>query len=167
MAFNVQDATGEIADANAYIALTFLNSWLDDAGAVNTYLDPAKQQAIVQATRYIDSKYCFSGRKLNYDPEDAQTTEFPRDETDPAIYLWLERATAEYAKFILEGGSLWSSQETSELGITRAKEKVDVLETDYSYSGSTSSRNFASVPIADKLISNSGWLSGKGIITRT
>lgn len=173
MAFNVQDDTGTIEDANAYIAVAFLTSWLTDIGITTSYTDAQKQTAIVQATRYIDSVYEFAGNKVNDEDDDfEQTTEFPRESynDDAGIELWLQRATAEYAKYILENGAetLWGNVAVDESNIKRLKEKVDKLEIDTEYLGGSGSQNYASVPIADNLIRKSGWLiSGSGgIITR-
>lgn len=170
MAFTVQNDDGTVVNANAYIEVSFLDSWLDDIGAVNTYETADKQKAIVQATRFIDSVYRFAGQKVNHEEEDDQTTEFPREDNTQTsmIYLWLKRSTAEYAKFILENGieTLWNNQSTSDLGIVRAKEKVADIETDYSYLGSTGSNRYASVPIAEKLIYNSGWIGSSGVVER-
>lgn len=168
----VQDETGLIANANSYIATTFLDTWLTSIGITTSYTEDQKNAAVITATRYIDSIYEFAGTKVN-DDEDVfvQTTEFPRetDTEDSGIRLWLQRATAEYAKFILVNGaeSLWNNVSTDDMGISRLKEKVADLEIDTSYSGSSSGQAVASVPIADNLIRKSGWLANSsGVITR-
>lgn len=106
MAFVVEDGTGTVATANAYISTAEMDSyWLDRGTDLSTFSNTVKQQAIVRATDYIDltNDDDFMGRRLL----STQPLEFPRAclyaNNDPfctpvtGIPVKLKHATAEYA----------------------------------------------------------------------
>lgn len=74
MTVNVQDDTGDVANANAYVSVADFKSYHDDRG--NTYVndDTKIGQAIIRATMYLDARFRFFGVKLT----STQTTEWPR-----------------------------------------------------------------------------------------
>lgn len=150
MAFIVEDGTN-VENANAYVTVEFADSYFEDKG--NTFWDSLtteqKQQRIVVATQYIDSRWYgqFKGNMFY----EKQSLEFPRtvwveEEPDPQdpeqtievpfMPLALLRACSEYAINVDEESmSLAVNFETSETGsaIKRKKEQVGTLQTDTEY----------------------------------
>lgn len=76
MTLVVQDNTGSVEGANAYISVATFKAYHDDRG--NSYAgsdDTAIEQAIIRATDYLDQRFYYVGEKrLGRD----QTTEWPR-----------------------------------------------------------------------------------------
>lgn len=159
MAFTVQDDTGLIAGANAYIDVAYLEAyWTDRNVDLSGQSTEAKEAAIIQATSYIDQRYTYKGYKLNgY----SQTTEFPREylyvyqgtskEPVEGIPREVKDACCEYAKRVIDGTTL--QQDANPDGsIKKIKEKIDVIETDIEYCGCGSSGGFIAYPTADNLL---------------
>jgi hypothetical protein len=169
MAFTVQDDTGLIAGANAYIDVAYLEAyWLDRNIDISSQSAEAKQAAIINATDYIDQRYLYNGYKLNgY----SQTTEFPRGElyvcvgSTPelieGIPVEVKDACCEYAYRVIQGTDL-QPDANPEGSIKKIKEKVDVLETDIEYCGCGSTGGFISYPAADNRLSIFTNTSSKG-----
>lgn len=104
MAFSVQDENGSVADANAYIDVTFFTSYHADRAQTYTGDTAAIQAAIVRATQYLDTRFTFVG----YAPSEDQTTQWPRidardnnDRYRTGIPREIKNATAEYARIAL------------------------------------------------------------------
>lgn len=102
MALIVQDNTGAVAGANAYITVQQFKNYHADRGAdTSAFDDEAIEAAIVRATDYLDQRFNFVGKKrLGRD----QTTEWPRtDAWDRDRYYIndippeVKEACAEYA----------------------------------------------------------------------
>ncbi len=102
MVLIVQDNTGSVPGANAYISVQDFKSYHDDRGqSYNGHTDAQIEAAIVRATDYIDQRFVFVGKKrLGRD----QTTEWPRtDAWDRDRYYItdippeVKEACAEYA----------------------------------------------------------------------
>lgn len=76
MVLIVQDNTGSVPGANAYISVQDFKSYHDDRGqSYDGHTDAQIEAAIVRATDYIDQRFVFVGKKrLGRD----QTTEWPR-----------------------------------------------------------------------------------------
>lgn len=101
MAFLVQDDSGSVAGANAYLTVAEFKAYHDDRG--NSYVgfdDTAIQRAIVKATDYMDRRFSFVG----YQEGEEQRTMWPRidafDEDDHLVEGIPDRvkeACAEYA----------------------------------------------------------------------
>lgn len=75
MGITVQDDTGTVVGANAYIDVAAFKAYHDDRG--NVYApatDPQIAQAIIRATDYLDSRFRFRGIML----VQGQTTQWPR-----------------------------------------------------------------------------------------
>jgi hypothetical protein len=163
MAFSVQNDTGTVTDANAYITVTeYRTYWTDRGVDTSSQDDTVVEGLIVQATQYIDTRYQYNGEKLTGRD---QTTEFPR------AYLYdgycnlvegvpreVKNACAEYA---YNGATtpLGNTYTASEQGIKKEFDKVDVLETEREYVGakvSTSTWNIYQV--ADNILTNSGFV---------
>lgn len=77
MALVVQDDTGAVVGANAYISVAEFKAYHDDRG--NDYSgaadDTAIEYAIVQGTDYIDQRFVYVGQKIGGRD---QVTEWPR-----------------------------------------------------------------------------------------
>jgi hypothetical protein len=141
MAFTLQDDTGLVTDANAYIDATFYKTYQGDRGVdVTLFTDPEVQQAIIIATDYIDTRFRYVGDRQN-DRSD-QTTEWPRlDAVDRdhrllnGIPLVVKQACAEYTLFQLTNGPLFVTTTNSATGraIKRSFSKVDVIEEETEY----------------------------------
>lgn len=86
MVLTVQDDTGTVANANAYIDVAAFKAYHDDRG--NTYgTDDTKiEQAIVKATDYLDSRFRFIGVKL----ASPQTTQWPRQAGTSVFLPWAD-----------------------------------------------------------------------------
>lgn len=77
MTLIVQDNTGSVADANAYITVAEFKAYHDDRGGDYSGAadDAAIEAAIIRATDYLDQRFNFVGKKrLGRD----QTTAWPR-----------------------------------------------------------------------------------------
>ena len=105
MAFTVQDDSGAVPNANAYIDVDFFKGYIDDrqgSDAYGDYEDGQIERAIVVATDYVDNRFKYVGdRSLG---SDVQTTQWPRDVAFDAdgrqqngIPDAVKKATAEYA----------------------------------------------------------------------
>lgn len=101
-AFNVQNDTGTVADANAYVSLDYFKQYHLDRGRTFTLTDDAIQAGIVRSTDYVDGRFGdrFAGSPLT----DTQTTQFPRQcayydsgRQIEGIPVELKKAIAEYA----------------------------------------------------------------------
>lgn len=60
MAFTVETGAG-LAAANSYASIETLTTFCSDRGLTAPASDALKQQALIAASEYIDSKYAFSG----------------------------------------------------------------------------------------------------------
>lgn len=157
MAFTVQDDTGTVEDANAYIDVAYFESYCDDRGLdYSAYDSTQKEQAIVRGTAYLDQKFDWSGWKLNgY----SQTTEHPRDgvycygDKIEGIAREVKKSTAEYA-FRSLSDALAPDQADKNGLITKTKKKVDVIEKEITYQEGSQS-GYISYPTADNIINSS------------
>lgn len=173
MAFIVEDGTN-VENANAYVSLEFADSYFGDRGNTvwSAMTTEEKQQRIVVATQYIDTRWYgrFKGDRFY----DEQSLDFPRDvwvkeEQDPEdpsqtievpfMPVNLLKACCEYAINVDEETmSLSVNFETSETGgaIKRKKEQVGTLQTDTEYfsSGTEKGSVWATYTLADGLMAS-------------
>ena len=172
MNFIVEDGTN-VPNANAYVTVEFADSYFEDRGmtAWGALTTLEKQQRIVIATQYIDTRWYgqFKGQPFY----DDQSLQFPRDfwtriaidpETDaeietPFMPVPLLQACCEYAFAVnSETMSLAGNFETSETGgsIKRKKEQVGTLQTDTEYfsKGTELGSVWATYTIADNLMTS-------------
>lgn len=171
MAFSVQDDSGSVADANAYIDVAYYKAYHTDRGAASVlnsdYSDAEVRQAIVKATDYLDSRYSYVGSKR----VQTQTTQWPRfDAVDRDEYvvtgipLQVKQACAELAlSELLSPSSLFPAVPTdsSGLAVKKVREKLDVLETETEYFGSNDPNAALRPPVfytADWRLKRSGLL---------
>lgn len=153
MAFVVEDGTGKV-DANSYGSVAGADAYFADRG-VTTWVgsDTVKQQALVKATDYIDTRFSTKFKGYVLYPDVPQALAFPRTAFDgmPVVLL---KATYEYALRSL-AKPLAPDPATSSVGgaITSQKKKVGPLETETHYAEGTSSVTvFQPYPMADALI---------------
>lgn len=76
MALIVQDNTGAVAGANAYITVEEFKTYHTDRGnSFADFTDPQIEAAVIRATDYLDQRFSFVGKKRRGRD---QTTEWPR-----------------------------------------------------------------------------------------
>lgn len=170
VAFIVEDGTN-VENANAYVTLEYADAYFTDRGNDSwlAFTTEQKQQRIVVATQYIDTRWFGELKGKPFYEE--QSLEFPRDvwcrtaldpETQqemqtPYIPTALLKACCEYAINVDEETmSLSGVFETSETGgaIKRKKEQVGTLQTDTEYfsSGTEQGSIWAVYALADSLM---------------
>ena len=163
MAFTVQDDTGTVEDANAYITVAAFIAYFADRNITIAVDDDVNQAAIIRATAYVDQRFCYKGSKLEgYD----QTTQWPRQQSDyGGVYVGddlvegipreVEQATAEYAyRAYLDADGEVQPDPTVDANTKIKRDKLDVMETETEYfSHSTSLPNY---PTADNILKRSG-----------
>lgn len=163
MAFTLQDDTGTVSGANAYISVSEYKSYWADRGIdLSAVATADAEAAIVKATQYIDTRFEYYGLPLNGRD---QTTQFPRQylydswgNSIDGIPREVKNACAEYAYY---DGTVTLSQTitSSEQGVTKKRDKVDVLEEERTYSSSSGSSSTWNIyQIADAILSNSGFV---------
>jgi hypothetical protein len=163
MAFNVQNDTGTVTDANAYITVAeFRSYWTDRNTDTSSLDDTTVEGLIVEATQYIDTRFDYNGIKL--EGRD-QTTEFPRDclcdsecNEVEGVPREVKHACAEYA-YKSNATSLSNTWTASDQGIKREMSKVDVIECEQEYVGAKASSSTWNIyQIADNILTNSGFV---------
>ncbi len=163
MAFTVQDDTGTVDGANAYITVAEFIAYFADRNITIAVDDAVNQAAIIRATSYVDQRFCYKGAKLDgYD----QTTQWPREQYDDGgVYVGedlvtgvpreVKQASSEYAyRAYLDADGDVQPDPSVDSNTKIAREKLDVLETEVEYfSHSTSLPNY---PTADNILKTSG-----------
>lgn len=87
MTVTVQDDTGLVDGANAYIDLVFFKAYHDARGHdYSAHTDPQIEAGIVLSTDYLDTRFQFRGIKLNLS---GQSTEWPRRSGSAITMPWL------------------------------------------------------------------------------
>ncbi len=162
MAFIVQDATGEVVGATAYISVDELKAHHSDrANDLGSFDSSAMKAAIIKATDYLDFKYStrFVGAKKTL----AQTTEWPRNnavntnafDVSGTIPVALKKACAEYAFVELSttnGIVPAITQDDTGLKVKSKSEKVEGIEEKIEYADGESLEAFKIHPVADSFI---------------
>ncbi|WP_138476168.1 DnaT-like ssDNA-binding protein [Dyadobacter bucti] len=153
MPFTVED--GSIVEgANSLCSLDYANAFHSDRGNTSwTGTDAVKEASLIKATDYINQKYSFRGRLVEYD----QPLVWPRACIAGVEYDTIPtRVKAAVAELALEAltGSL--SPSISPQGQVKSK-KVDVIEIEYFASASANTKR----PAIDGLLRP--YLSGSGI----
>ena len=180
MAFIVQDDSGGVVDANAYIDATFFKDYHKDRGhdLPSGSSTGVIQRAIVRATDFLDVKFDFIGDRLLSD----QTTEWPRlDAQDKdgrvvnGVPPEVQEATAEYALISLRmeidenknpQDSINPTPERDATGqpVRRRASRVGPISEDVSFSvGGVSGSVFEMprYPIADEKLRQRGLIRNK------
>lgn len=157
MAFTVEDGTG-VADANAYITVAWANAYHADRGNTAwTGADALKEQAIVRATDYIETRWTgqFRGTPEFLDP--LQPLQWPRLNAYDANGIAYEgipdllmRATAEYALRALSA-ALMPDPEYAQGATTLVRKKIGPIETETRYA-EVVNPIVHEYPLADRLL---------------
>lgn len=130
MALILQDETGTVAGANAYISVAAFKAYHDARGNSYTADDPSIEKAIIKATDYLDGRFRFVGRAL---AARVQRTSWPRvgaydrdRQIINGIPVEVAEATAEYALRALAADLLPDpSRDASGARIAAKAESVD------------------------------------------
>lgn len=160
MAFTVEDGTGK-ADANAYIAVADVDAYFTLRGITAwTGSNTVKEQAIVRATDYIETRWGPRFLGIPEFPDTPQALSFPR------LYIFdrsglqiegvpdkLKKATAEYALRALTA-TLMPDPEVADSGamVIGNRQKIGPIETEVTYAASMGVRTLKAYPAADKLL---------------
>lgn len=162
MAFIVENGTG-VLDANAYISLTYANEYHAERGNAGwTGIDAVKQQAIVKATDYIETRWMPRVRGLLEFPLTPQGLAFPRlglydryGRVVSGLPGNLQRATAEYALRALTQ-ALMPDAERPPSGtsgpVTALRDRVGPVETETRYAFGLVTPEMIAIPAADRLM---------------
>lgn len=153
MAFVAEDGTG-LANANSYATIAFADEYFADRGITAwTGDDTVKQQKLVQATDYLETRFTFDG--VPYSEEQALHFPILDDATgEPAeLPVNLLKATAEYALRALSAPLAPDPTVDATGGRVIAKtEKVGPLEETTQYSPTAAIQRFRPYPAADILL---------------
>lgn len=180
MTFNLQDDTGSVAGANAYIDVAYFKDYHGTRGRADEYgaaTDQQIQAAIVMATGYLDGRFQFVGWRQQLG---TQTTQWPRYSAVDNDYVYVtgipsevKDATAEYAMRALPGlvvtptaNTLNPDPEVSDTGayVEESIVKVGPIEEAIRYSGGGQYR-FPPYPFADMILKKRGLvISGRELV---
>jgi hypothetical protein len=161
MALTVQDDFGLVVGANSYIDVAYFKAYHDDRGNLySSYTDPQISLALVKATDYLDTRFIFTGKKLQGRD---QTTEWPRlrakdrdRKTVSGIPVEVKEATAEYALRAFVGAlNPDPIRDTTGQLVKRKSEVVGPLESETEYVGG-SVWTFPKYPAADQKLYKAG-----------
>ena len=169
MTLIVQDATGQVEDANAYIDVAFFQQYHSSRGTDVSSLDPTTQiePAIIVATEYIDFRYGtdFTGTKI-IDGAIRQTTAWPRIQAFDVDGFDVSNSIPEQLKKTVAAFSLISISDDGSIGlgqtqidpndrrISSIRERVDVLETETEYFNFGQTPSLPEFPVADGILSS-------------
>lgn len=167
MTFTVEDGTG-VAGANSYVTVAYANAYHGERGNSGwTGADALKEQALIRATDYIETRWAesFLGIQEHLDP--LQPLSFPRLGIRNRAGLdvlgipeALKRATAEYALRALTAALMPDPTVNATGVVTGTREKVGPIETETMYSGFLRNATLRAYPAADRLLV--GLLAGGG-----
>jgi len=160
MAFIVEDGTG-ISNANSYTDVAFADAYFVERGVSEwTGTSTEKQQALVKATDYIETKYIGQFGGVIEFPDTPQALSFPRvrlyDQNGllvSGIPAKLQQATCEYA-LRSKSAQLLADPAIDKSG-TAVKErssKIGPLEEKVVYASVSGSVSLAEYPAADRLL---------------
>lgn len=159
---NVQDYTGEIAGANAYISLSDAKALFTARGITTSASDDEISASIISATEYVDLRFDFTGERL----AEGQTTEFPRyaEEDEDALNEYIVKACGLYAHEALTA-SLWRTEtETDAARVVELTQSADKAGETVKYSGTLKNSTFKTFPLIDALVNKCGFLRCSGSI---
>lgn len=171
MAFNLQTDGGGVEGANAYVSVAEFKTYHDDRGqSYGTATDVAIQNAIVQATSYLDSRFRFVGEKLL---GRGQTTQWPRSSAYDAdrdlingIPVEVKQACCEYAlRALTTRLNPDPARDATGALITMKKEVVGPIEETIQYQDSPTFR-LPRYPTADMILTRAGLVRAAGELRR-
>jgi len=160
VAFRVQDDTGSVDDANAYVTKAEMRSYWAERGVdLTATLDASLEAAIVKATQYLDARFRFVGIREN----DDQGTMWPRvravnldGRVVQGVPMAVKKATYEYANRALTSTlSPDPTYDTTGQKVQAKSSSVDPISESVTYvSGATFS--MPAYPAADRLMTSEG-----------
>jgi hypothetical protein len=171
MALVLQDDTGTIAGANAYVDVAYFKAYHDDRGGdYSAYTDDQIEKAIIRATDYTDTRFRFVGDKLS---GRGQTTAWPRSsalDRDDNLITDVPRevkdAVCEYA-FRALSAALVADPTRDETGryATSTSFSAGPVSESVSFSGA-GGFSMPDYPAADRKIKLAGLVCNGGILIR-
>lgn len=171
MAFTIQNASGTINDANAYISTVFFTDYHKDRGNAL----PAgtgtgdKQKAIIAATDYLDQRFTFEGEQQNVD----QRTQWPRisaidrnGKLRSGLPHEVTEACADYALLALtQALNPTPDRDSTGRAVEAKAERVGPISESTAYSAGASFQ-LPKYPVADQKLRASGLVVSGKIIRR-
>lgn len=165
MALNVQNDSGTVADANAYVTVAYFKAYHDARG--NDYSaatsDPLIEKAIIKATDYLDQRFRFRGSRANL--QSTQPTAWPRLDVVDDDDNWVngipdavKKACCEYALRAISA-TLNPDPTSDDYGrsVRRISKTVGPISKDVEYDNS-SVLLLPKYPAADRLLAAAGLL---------
>lgn len=172
MSLIVQDDTGSVVGANAYIDVDYFKNYHDDRGQDYSAADSDQklEQAIIRATDYLDNRFNFVGKRYQ---GRSQSTEWPRSNARDrdgyyvrGIPPEVKEACAEYALRAI-GADLSPDPVRDDTGalIASKSEAVGPLSESVTY---VSGASFAmpNYPVADQKLLRAGLTRTGGTVLR-
>lgn len=171
MTMIVQDSTGTTANANSYMSVSDFRAYHTTHGnSLGTYTDGQVEVALINATRYLDNRFVFKGRRMG---SREQSTEWPRSncyDKDRQYVSGIPRevlgAVAEYGLRSLASALLPDpSYSTTGGQILERKKKVGPIEDAVKYADG-SLYTLPRYPVADRLLVSAGLTLSGGDVRR-
>ncbi len=172
MALNVQNDTGTVANANAYVTVAEFKAYHDDRGNAYSTDDGLIGKAIIKATDYLDTRFSFRGVRSHITSQ--QTTAWPRNDVVDddnnwvtGIPLALKKACYEYALRALtaELNPDPVAVDNSGMNVKRISKTAGPVSKDVEYTGSTATV-LPKYPEADRLLATAGLLNSSNSLAR-
>jgi len=160
MAFTVEDETGLI-NANSFADVAFADAYFSERGVSGwSGTTTEKQQALVKATDYIETRYAGMFGGIIEFPETPQALSFPRvqlyDQNDLAVTgvpTKLKQATCEYALRAMSVTLLADPAiDKSGTAVKERSSKTGPLEEKVVYASVSGSVSIPDYPAADNLL---------------
>lgn len=165
MALNVQDNSGTVAGANAYVTVAYFKAYHDARG--NDYSaassDQLIEKAIIKATDYLDQRFRFRGQRAN--SQNTQATAWPRLDAVDDDDNWIngvpeavKKACCEYALRAI-AATLNPDPTSDDYGrsVRRVSKTVGPISKEVEYDNS-SILSLPKYPAADRLLVAAGLL---------
>lgn len=170
MALLVQDDSASVDGANAYVTVAEFKAYHDARGNdYSTYSDTDIEEAIVDATDFMDGRWYFVGSQ--YRP--GQRTAWPRlnafdssDNLRQGVPIEVKDACCEYA-FVALSQELDPDPERDDTGqpVSKKVDKVDVLMEERTYAGAAAYRR-PRYPKGDDRLMTTGLVLSPGDLDR-
>ena len=166
MAFVAENGTG-LASANSLATVEFADDYFEERGiAAWTGDDTAKEQALVRATDYVETRWRARFKGSRQFPDTPQALSFPRlyIGQDGKVPDGIKKAVSEYALRALTAVLLPDPVVTVGAAVEAVRKKVGPIETEtrYSNGGSPGAVVLKPYPAADMLVKP--YLLGTGLV---
>lgn len=160
MTLLVQDDSGSVDGANAYVTAAFFDSYhLDRGNSLVGFTTEQREQAIVRATDYLDQRFRFIGDRTRV----AQRTAWPRLSAEDADGNWrggipteIKEACAEYALVALtQALNPTPTRDPTGVSVIAKSERVGPI-SEFTQYGDGGALALPSYPAADTRLRASG-----------